>query len=121
MMNMDDLIDQVIKEAKIAFDSYEDTIKELEQQLAVYKKSEESFNKLMVWQPIESAPKDGTEIDLYFDKGTGNEGFRIADCAWSGDGWCSGNVTDSHGFEQRLDSYNPTQWRPLPKPPKDGE
>lgn len=33
------------------------------------------------WQPIETAPKDGTKIDVWFKSG------RLADAFWTGNGW----------------------------------
>jgi hypothetical protein len=81
------------------------------------------------WQPIETAPKDGTTIDLWL----GNH--RVADAWWgrpehscgemgrhcdnhpSYDGWCDvfGYVTGPDGHE----SGEPSHWQPLPAPPKE--
>jgi hypothetical protein len=65
----------------------------------------------MGWRPIETAPKDGTIIDLLFRGNT-----RVTDCAWSnGEWWTSEQgepvVCVSHGPAQ------PTHWMPLPTPP----
>ena len=55
------------------------------------------------WQPIESAPKDGTEILLY----------PYAVCKW--------DTEDGAFFRDDSDIWpqHPTHWMPLPKPPKD--
>ena len=69
---------------------------------------------VQVWQPIESAPKDGTEVLIYqagqsfgYDYAIGKFGAR-----WEGDqegGW---------GNRNSASQYNtPTRWMPLPPPP----
>ena len=68
-------------------------IAELEKQLA----------EATEWRPIETALKDGTEIDLWFEGG-----YRIADCAWSGAGWYSDAVIDKFGHMKEL--KDPTHW-----------
>lgn len=83
------------------------------------------------WEPIETAPKDGTQVLVYAPIG-----MSIA--AWSQDtrgpgvsghvqtpgwiGWANGDEIDDegwdtgHGFALQLE---PTHWMPLPAPPKD--
>ncbi|WGR59952.1 DUF551 domain-containing protein [Paracoccus ferrooxidans] len=67
------------------------------------------------WQPIETAPRDGTKIDLW----TGyNE--RIADSMWlNGRGWVFWGTDgfESPGWEKVFPA--PTHWMPLPQPPED--
>lgn len=58
------------------------------------------------WQPIESAPRDGTVIDLWAN------GLRYADAYW--DGGCF-SVLDSTGYGVEVDE--PTHWMPLPASP----
>ena len=72
-----------------------DTIKDLMAQLADRE-----------WMPIESAPKDGTIIDLY-------ENGRIADCTVcaSTGKWLATDVYDKFGRELHI--KNPTHWQPL--------
>jgi len=71
----------------------------------------------MNWQPIETAPKDGTTI-LVCDAAkqislvnweyvTGYENTNIGP-----DGWRSDACRDFGGFE------DPTHWMPLPEPPR---
>jgi hypothetical protein len=40
----------------------------------------------MNWQPIETAPKDGTEIDLWMVDESGR-GFRVTDARWAVGCW----------------------------------
>lgn len=64
------------------------------------------------WQPIETAPKDGT-YSVYWD-GTSmeilNEPPRCALGKWMPDanGWCGSSR-----------SFYPTHWMPLPAPPQE--
>ena len=70
------------------------------------------------WQPIETAPKDGTRIDLWakswlpaFDR---FEFRRFADCYWSkGDTMCNVKAAWT-GLDRE---WHPTHWSPLPSPP----
>lgn len=68
------------------------------------------------WQPIETAPKDGTRLDLWakawlpaFDR---FEYRRFADCVWMRGG-------DNHKpYWLNLDKeWCATHWQPLPAPP----
>lgn len=71
------------------------------------------------WQPIETAPKDETAIDLWSSRG-----FRLPKCAWDVVeyaptphepdvyGWTS---VDGHGSVERAGPF--THWRPLPASP----
>lgn len=69
------------------------------------------------WQPIETAPRDGTEI-LVFGKWDGevNDFTPIpADAGvarWTGGAWCA-VWTDCYSV-----TCNATHWMPLPPPPK---
>jgi len=63
------------------------------------------------WQPIETAPKDGTEFLAWYPPDDGDDGFfDIAD--WiempkfvNADSWTRGGL-------------DPTHWMPLPEPPR---
>ena len=64
------------------------------------------------WQPIETAPRDGTRIDLLF---RGN--MRFTDCAWSEGAWWATEADEpsvclSHGTSQ------PTHWMLIPAFPR---
>jgi hypothetical protein len=65
------------------------------------------------WQPIETAPKDGTVI-LY--AGTTDGIIHWVTCGrWNEDGWYEINLdySDIHGHADY-----PMMWRPLPDPPQ---
>jgi hypothetical protein len=63
----------------------------------------------MVWQPIETAPKDGNCVLVANPKATAFSGFYVA--FWSKDDnrWLYSTYTAVP---------NPTHWMPLPEPPK---
>jgi len=71
------------------------------------------------WQPIETAPKDGTDIIvMYIDIAT--QFVRIAfwlDYEWdpSINGWWTYDCGED---ELMAPIYAPTHWMPLPEPPK---
>jgi hypothetical protein len=68
-----------------------------------------------VWQPIETAPKDGTAILLWpYNPGDAYGGYALKEVAL-------GYYTpDEEWFnpEQRC-PFEPTHWMPLPEPPED--
>jgi hypothetical protein len=61
------------------------------------------------WQPIETAPKDGTAVDLW-------KGVRLTDCYW-----CSlpyaGDIPWGWTCQSLGRITNPTHWMPLPADP----
>lgn len=81
------------------------------------------------WQPIETAPKDGTAIDLWVADRRLPNGYvipakRIPNCSyrepqWNGDrpGWTWHESSDECDSELNAD-YTPTHWMPLPAPPE---
>lgn len=71
------------------------------------------------WQPIATALKDGTKIDLwaktwlaYADK---FEAMRFPDCYWSEGDQMSNRPAYWVNFS---DDYYPTHWMPRPAPPE---
>jgi hypothetical protein len=62
------------------------------------------------WQPIETAPKDGTPVLAFIGDG---DGAAVL-------GWSAGcrEWQDYNGSSPR---YDPTHWMPLPPPPPAGE
>lgn len=71
-----------------------------------------AVNMISEWQPIDSAPKDGTFILLFTPSG-------IVECryedSWEPQGCYS--TYDGHGCVALNDT--PTHWMPLPTPPKE--
>ena len=67
------------------------------------------------WQPIETAPRDGTLIDLW-------AGERIANCAWNVPSKCwAERVGAGFGGKHWAVVNNPTHWMPLPAAPANPE
>ena len=65
------------------------------------------------WQPIETAPKDGTHIYLYDENLTPIEDKHITTGFWDEYRWSQWDSED----------YTPTHWKPLdtPTPPKENK
>lgn len=67
------------------------------------------------WFPIDSAPKDGTTVDVWCPEETEEGGYRVADAYWS---------TVLHkwqrvgGADGRTWAHTPTYWMPLQSPPR---
>jgi hypothetical protein len=67
----------------------------------------------MNWQPIETAPKDGTVILVC---GFGRKGYYVADAVWGSvcDCWM---MFDGMSDNYDLESDGHSHWMPLPAPP----
>jgi len=75
------------------------------------------------WQPIDTAPMDGTDIIVGFDCAT----VWIVHVAWWRNGDEFGATPEDRGWwsyvrgsvaQEQLDGYRtPTHWMPLPEPP----
>ena len=70
----------------------------------------------MDWQPIETAPKDGTWFlgwrNGYYEQDR-VQVFRWHEATLPQDsGWMNAPDNHEHGFD-----YEPTHWMPLPEPP----
>ncbi|MEN5249972.1 hypothetical protein [Brucella pseudintermedia] len=71
------------------------------------------------WMPIESAPKDGTVIDLWSD-----EYGRLTDCYWGAPMAYEGGETGwvhAHSNEWAESPDEFVHWRPLPSAPSGGD
>ena len=66
------------------------------------------------WQPISTAPKDGT-VFLGYKLGQFRECYKVPrdDC----DMWCFGGTS---GADDLFPNIKPTHWMPLPKAPANG-
>jgi hypothetical protein len=71
------------------------------------------------WQPIETAPKDGTPVDLWCRAPGLNAGpGRVPDCWHSNGKWWRHDL--DHGDDLgRARVYNATHWRLIPAPPRE--
>jgi len=72
----------------------------------------------MKWQPIETAPKDGTYILVAGPSGYYSTPLRVEVCKWNNanhkDNW------RNHSNDWFTDGgEDATHWMPLPEPPKD--
>lgn len=72
----------------------------------------------MKWQPIETAPKDGTRVDLWAD------GERVCDAWWNANRgkWMNPQPTTNWGIpvledDEATDGDRATHWMPLPEKP----
>lgn len=63
----------------------------------------------MTWQPIETAPKDGTQI-------LASDGEIVSVIEWIGQDWYDYEAFDSAAFNPTY-----TYWKPLPEPPTEDE
>lgn len=72
------------------------------------------------WQPIETAPKDGTEFDAWNGKErVPNVFWAVPEYATDGERtWCTWEYITGFGHEAHT-AHCLTHWRPLPPPPKE--
>lgn len=68
------------------------------------------------WQPIETAPKDGTEILGFM--GYDNYGEPEMRVIWWRRGWGDWIGDAVWGPDHDPETYEPISWMPLPAPPK---
>ena len=79
------------------------------------------------WQPIETAPRDGTLVDLWVRLPDGSA-IRLADCYWGRDQRGKRGKCWHAPYMDYQAEYGPvprnhaiTHWRPLPAPPEASE
>ena len=79
--------------------------------------SDESFKKrfigwlaLPAWQPIATAPKDGTVVLITFLEYGVGPATRVAAARYLDEGW------REHDYD-KMQFFPPTHWMPLPPPP----
>lgn len=83
------------------------------------------------WRPIETAPKDGTEIILFCPRGDGTPGktYRLTSGSWFIPPTCTYTPDPEEDFDEppswlswdggfSENTMMPTHWMPLPEPPK---
>jgi hypothetical protein len=64
------------------------------------------------WQPIETAPRDGTNILIVNASGRADWGHNVPRVAcWQKDGWWGYHETE------QITPHRATHWMPLPSPP----
>ena len=68
----------------------------------------------MEWQPIETSPKDGTQIIAWCADGQA----AIAEYYAAPDGFCGWEIGHSSDGRRMILSVAVTHWMPLPEPPK---
>lgn len=70
----------------------------------------------MGWQTIDTAPRDGTTVDVWIRYSDGSSG-RVVNCCFEDGRWVRREpVRDSYWL---IDIVPPTHWQPLPPPPED--
>jgi len=76
----------------------------------------DQLERANTWQPIETAPKDGTIVDLWAYLSGLDIYRRVADASWCDDSgsWVVGKEL---GFEVEI-LGTPKLWMPLPTPPE---
>ena len=72
------------------------------------------------WQPIETAPKDGTSVIVYNGKYVTeacwlDQPDDDGHTGWCESGFCFGGIL--YDLHNEMDD-DPTHWMPLPKPPE---
>lgn len=68
------------------------------------------------WEPIETAPKDGTLILVFYPELHGHDRYSLR--YWSAGDW--GNTREAWSDQWRqIKPVQPTYWKPLPEPHAD--
>lgn len=75
------------------------------------------------WKPIESAPRDGTEVIAYGTR-RGDWGYTEDSKEWTGVKWVAPSYNPNGRWEETRaaprysNGFVPTHWMPLPPPPE---
>lgn len=69
----------------------------------------------MDWQPIETAPKDGTPILIFYEELYGMRRYSIR--CWDRGDWATAQEGWVDEWRQIRPNEKPTHWMPLPEPP----
>ncbi len=78
----------------------------------------------MNWQPIDTAPKDGTAIDMWGIDSREGRMRRFPDCIYLGgkwmqlEGWCIEDRAIDAIYVRISSTVKLLYWMPLPEPPK---
>lgn len=77
----------------------------------------------MKWQPIETAPKDGTEIDIWAIDSQEGYGRRLPNCRYLDGQWLQWTERDIFDepyphYDYILNQLEPLYWMPLPESPE---
>lgn len=78
---------------------------------------EQRSAEAVAWMPIESAPRDGTLIDLWLDANGEKPARRVTDCFWDKDAGHWRQKGNSFHFGQKAFPQVLLAWMPLPPPP----
>lgn len=71
----------------------------------------------VAWKTIETAPKDGTIVDLWMCGPRSPDGYREADCWYAHGQWWNSFGRDGDCAPGWMAGDIPTHWMPLPAPP----
>jgi len=69
------------------------------------------------WQPIETAPKDGTHVDLWLCEHSSCRQWREADVWFERGSWIGDGEADGIRVIEMGSYWTATHWMPLPAPP----
>jgi hypothetical protein len=79
----------------------------------------------MTWQPIETAPRDGTDVLLYVPRPSRYPELIYPPIQCVGhwrddlaDGWWRLSYVEGYEYDTELNNYHPTHWQPLPTAPE---